>query len=153
MFRGNELVRLGTMICMLIVMAMVIHRAADPDVWTWFAPGSTEMKRPKVALTGPKSEADSPAAEKSAAETPAATKPAAEKSAAEKSDGKKPDGKKSDGKAPPAGTPARRLRLSASPRWENWSRKGPPSTRPPRPRPRPGWLPPVPPTRMRRRDW
>ena len=102
MFHGQELVRLGTMICMLIVMGMVIHRAADPDVWRWFASGPDEKNHPAVAIAAPKPEAEKPVAATPAAEKPAAAKSEAKAPVAGKPAAGRPDvGEASTGKLVP----------------------------------------------------
>jgi hypothetical protein len=45
MFRGAELLRLLTGVVMLGVLAMAIHRAGDPGMWTWFAPDTRPEAR------------------------------------------------------------------------------------------------------------
>lgn len=47
MFRGNELMRLLTMITFLAVLAMIIVRARDPNTWSWFT--GEGQQRPAAA--------------------------------------------------------------------------------------------------------
>ena len=98
-FRGNELSRLMAMIGMLVIMGMIIYRAAKPETWRWLgsdrgdekaaaAGASTNVEH--IAQTNAatpkqeKSKAEKLAAAKPAAATPAAAKPAPEASAAVK---------------------------------------------------------------------
>ncbi|HEY4759893.1 MAG TPA: hypothetical protein VIH42_04870 [Thermoguttaceae bacterium] len=52
-FRGNEFMRLMTMIFMLAVLFMLIHRSGEPNTWTWLAdnkPASQIQNSPESSV-------------------------------------------------------------------------------------------------------
>jgi hypothetical protein len=50
MFRGREFARLMTMLGMLLVLGMLIHRASDESVWNFFGPGQAPEKQDAAAV-------------------------------------------------------------------------------------------------------